>query len=84
MDIFFTNNDLLNLSKKSEALNAVSVMDMDSYIFVILRILETAMKGDNRLWIDTDGLEGLEDVRKVLHRSHIQTDTMDDQLYIRW
>lgn len=84
MDIFFTNSDLISLSKKSEALNAISVMDMDSYIFVILQILETAMKGNNRLWVPTDGLEGLEDILRVLNRSCIQTDIMDDQLYIRW
>ncbi|MDU1906281.1 MAG: hypothetical protein E6772_16045 [Dysgonomonas sp.] len=84
MDLFLTNADLINLSKKSESLNAISVMDMDSYIFVILRILETAMKGNNRLWLPADGLTDLEEIRKVLLRSYIQTDLMDNQLYICW
>lgn len=84
MDIFFTNSDLINLSKKSETFNAVSLIDMESYIFIATRIFEAAMKGDNRLWLSTGGLEGVEDIRRMLHRSYIQTDLMDDQLYIRW
>ncbi|MDU1906279.1 MAG: hypothetical protein E6772_16035 [Dysgonomonas sp.] len=85
MDLFFSNTELVTLSRKAEGLKTSQpAIDIETYSLIIGRMLEAAIKGNYRVEIPINGLNGVELIREVLSSSYISASIYDDTISISW
>ncbi|MDU1906278.1 MAG: hypothetical protein E6772_16030 [Dysgonomonas sp.] len=76
MNHFITYEGLREIEKNGRFFKEIASVNVNTYCYLISRVMEVAMKGENSVKIPAEGLEGLQGVLDSINQANQNTPHM--------